>query len=175
MSEKSTEPTTQPFDEETDPDGYKLSEVLADDFFLDTFLSPIASATVRGKFGMVLNCGGVVVSGLVIGYREYVERTAELLEHAQGKSPEPAAGQGPSEGAGLGAVITEAWTSVLDGWEKKDREREDAGLMTRTPRYVHMRDARIYAGSESIDVPLWRGSVESVTGWSLGSHNPPGA
>jgi hypothetical protein len=37
-----------------------------------------------------------------------------------------------------------------------------------------MKDARILlgGGDEYVQVPLWRGALADITGWSLGSWNP---
>ena len=159
------ESARKPFDEETDPDGYKLTDVLPEDYFLDAFTD------IDGKglgVGIVLNCGGVVVSGVIIGYREYVEKTAELVADAWGKERDPESGQEVSRGAAAGEALSRLWSPYVDDFDRKKQEREAAGLVPPTPRFVHMRDVTIFVGP-GVNASLWRCPIASISGWSLGS------
>jgi hypothetical protein len=57
--------------------------------------------------------------------------------------------------------------AVDDLFEESGEERPaDSGL----PYFVHLRNVTMYVpGANQIGLPLWRGRLEAVTGWALGT------
>lgn len=144
---------------EDDPDGYTDDDISSKDGFFDILLSlHVGFADEhRGFIGVTLQSNGAVISGIVISRDEWIERIVDSLRASGG-------GQTAEH---LGQVYTDIQRRFLDEWNRRD----EANLPGRARRFIHMRDVRILNGAE-INVPLWRGALADVTGWSLGSWNP---
>ncbi|AZS44060.1 hypothetical protein BWL13_01642 [Microbacterium oleivorans] len=164
-----TDPTTEPdasapavdWDPASDPDGLTWEDVQSRDAYLD-FLLDLYFDTAdqgRGALGLTLTVGGAVVSGIAISRAEWIERSVALLA-----SPDttPASEH-----------LDQIWNRLHGRYVEVSKRRDDAGLPIRARRFVHMRDVRILNG-HSTDVSLWRGALADVSGWTIGSWNPPG-
>jgi hypothetical protein len=55
---------------------------------------------------------------------------------------------------------------------ERAKGRGEADLPSRARRFLHMKDVRLGTGDVWTQVPLWRGALADITGWSLGSWNP---
>ena len=158
-----TDPEESPtlWTSETDPDGYTVDDISPKDWYLETVLTFVhgLSDQHRGGFvGLTVISGGAVVSGLAISRAEWIASLAEQYEQA---------------GAGdtatyLEKFFSEAHADVVT----QAKRRMDAELPVRPRSFLHMKDARIGASDAYTQVPLWRGALTDISGWSLGSWNP---
>lgn len=98
------------------------------------------------------------MSGLAIGRDEWIKRMVDLYR-----------GSGAPDTAGY---IEELFNKVQNITVERAKERRDADLPTRARGFLHMKDVQIGTGTVTTQVPLWRGSLADITGWSLGSWNP---
>lgn len=162
------DPTDEPvvlWDEASDPDGYTRAEVTPKDWYLDTLLGFFVGDkddNDEGAIGITLTTAGAVVSGIAISRKAFIERSVELLRKSGTRDD-------------LVEAVETLWNFGATQAIDEANRREGAELPSRVRRYIHMRDARIWAPEGSLNVPLWRGTLADVTGWSLGSHNEVGA
>lgn len=164
MTEATREPESggpvEPWSEATDPDGYTRDDVLPKDWYLKTILDMYVGINDEhtGSIGVTVTSGGAVISGIAISRKVFIERSIELMREAGA----------PTVADGMDTL----WSTVNDQIVAEANRRDDAELPARARRFLHLRDARIWASSGPINVPLWRGALADITGWSLGSHNP---
>ncbi|MBT2494232.1 hypothetical protein J7E45_01305 [Microbacterium sp. ISL-59] len=144
-----TEPTTAP---EAPNDSYFLDETPPKDWMLDDLVR-LFTAPGSG-IGLTIQSNGASISGLVIGIEEYIDLLAKTFQD----SPAPAM-----------TALTDAWAASALKYAAVENERDAAGLPLNAKRYIHMRDVRVFSGSVYLDLPLWRGALRDVTGWSLGN------
>jgi hypothetical protein len=86
---------------------------------------------------LTMMLGGSIISGRVISYRKYARLFARRL------------------------------CSSHPGAEVEPRDHDDNNDDRRPIRqHFHMDDVHIINGSSRVDVPLWRGNLNDVTGWS---------
>lgn len=112
----------------------------------------IANRTQAGMT-MTLYLGGSVVTGILIGGREYFEMLGQQIAPALGKSPE--------EGK-------ELYRELVDQhYPSMDEENEEGP----PPSFVHMKGARVISptGSMPSEGMLWRGRLSRVDGFSIGT------
>lgn len=141
-----------------DPHGITDADIQSKDGFLDLLMSLYIGFddSWEGAIGMTIQSQGAVISGTVISRVEWSRRVVEELRN----------GGGGEAADRLGQLYDKTNNRLLEEW--KDRDEQD--LLGRARRFIHMRDARIINGN-IINVPLWRGSLADVTGWSLGSYS----
>jgi hypothetical protein len=135
----------------------------------DRFLGRIVLLTEKGELSdmpVTLWVGGVLVSGLIVGAKAYIEGMATVWEETG------------SLGLAEGFRAAAAELPDLDpDAEHPDEELPDEEL----PRFIHLREARTFAPSglgKSIPATggvWWRGHLSSVDGWSFGqlAEGPP--
>lgn len=103
------------------------------------------------EVGITLSVRGHLVSGLLISPQAYFQRLAEQFAR-------------PFEDAG--STDAESIRALIRGFDESPGREQDPAA-----QYIHVRDARVYTGSEqpvSPDGMLWRGKVAAVDGFSLG-------
>lgn len=145
-----------------DPDGYTDEDISSKDFVLDVVMSGYVGFKdeLEGSISMTIQCGGNIVSGMVISETAWTSLMCEQLR--EGGSP------------ALADAAEEALLRRLaDAGEEHDR-RDAADLNGRARRFIHMQDAKIFDGERDVNVPLWRGAMKDISGWSLGAWNQPG-
>jgi hypothetical protein len=108
------------------------------------------------EFGITLSVGGSVVSGTLISGRKYFDKFAsEFSASWPGQDKEEI----KSSISKIGAI-----------YDKPDNEEDR--LVNPPPQFIHLANARIFHGREmlpsSVGV-LWRGKLNAVSGFSLGS------
>ena len=118
----------------------------------DPFLK-ILNSTANEKdlaFGVTLVVAGGVITGTLISAKAYVESFSDSFS-----SGWPG---GPNEDVRAGFL---AWI--------------EPGSEIIHEKYIHLKDARYVSGLDfvpsGLDGMLWRGSLDSVSGFSLGSFN----
>ncbi|MBT1667316.1 hypothetical protein [Curtobacterium flaccumfaciens] len=152
------EPTK--WDPSSDPDGYTRDEMRSKDLLLDAVLDFGVGRREEpgGSFNLTVTLGGQMVSGRAISRGEWADAVATQYEQGGG---------------------TEYLRKVFDLVNEKiiaeQKRREGADLPIRGRRFLHMKDVRIGIGGKYTEMPYWRGALDDIVGWSLGSWNPPTA
>lgn len=164
MTDETPEPEStdavKPWSEATDPDGYTRDEIVPKDWYLETILDMYVGSEDEhpGSIGITVTSAGAVVSGIAISRKAFIERSVELMREAGA----------PTVADGMDTL----WNMAANQWVAEAKRRDEAELPSRARRFLHLRDARIWAPEGKINVPLWRGALADITGWSLGSHSP---
>ncbi len=149
----------QPWDPDTDPDGYDYERVKRKDWYLDLALDltfGMDDDNAEGFIGLTITSNGALVSGLAISRRAWIDATVEQYKQA-----------GADE-----SWIQKFYTEFHEDNLAEAKRRRDARLPQQARRFLHMRDVRIGTATDYVQVPLWRGALADVTGWSFGSWNP---
>jgi len=153
--------SANPWDPDTDPDNYTADDIRAKDWFFDTVLNfahGINDEALGGVIGLTVTSGGVVLSGLAVSRAEWMAGVVDQYKEA---------------GAGETTIyIEKLFNQAHDEVLKHAKRRGEAELPTRARSFLHMKDVRIGVGNVYTQVPLWRGALADITGWSLGSWNP---
>ncbi len=128
------------------------------DPWLEAFAEQAEESGLR--LGITLCVRGTVISGLVVGRDTWLEEFARLGEEA------------PGEFAGV-------FTSTIQrALQEAALEQRESAQESRRYHYLHLRDANILQGDTPIPHSgylLWRGRIAEVSGWSLGTFEPPSA
>jgi hypothetical protein len=134
----------------------------------DDLLSLLVRACDDGGFSTMLTaqCGGCLVSGLLIGEGDYLRGQAELIR-AAGSEPDPG---------------REAFAAACDDLAEQQEERssrrvarlQDAAATVEPedevrPAYLHLRDARLVGPGVRTATPFWRGRLDHVDAFWFGS------
>lgn len=111
----------------------------------------------KSEMSMTLSIPGGVITGLLIGYREWLSR----IEARIARDSPNAAG------------MFDAWAEQDDETQWGD-ELEDSDVPRTMPNFVHLADANYVEWSglipnEDSEGLMWRGRLSEVSGWSLGS------
>jgi hypothetical protein len=141
------------WDRNNDPDGYTLDEIFGTDLALEALLDMYGGDASTGSIGLTVVSGGVVVSGMLIGRQAWQVAILDSMRAANSDADLP---------------ITESFERVWDTYHQSmadDVERREAiDVPGKFYPFFHMRDALI----DGKPVPLYRGLVTSITGWSIG-------
>lgn len=119
------------------------------DWLLQWFVRVASQANL--EVGITLSVRGHLVSGLLISPKAYFDLLAEQFA-------KPFADAGSSDAESIRALVR--------GFDESPSKEEDPAA-----QYIHVRDARVYAGQVEPVSPagmLWRGKVAAVDGFSLG-------
>ncbi len=149
----------QRWDPNTDPDGYDRKRVMRKDWYLDLALDVYFSMdddNPEGVIGLTITSNGFLVSGLAISRRAWIDATVE--QHKQ-----------------VGSDVSwmeEYFNEFHEDTVAEGKRRREAGLPHQARQFFHMKDVRIGTADDYVEVPLWRGSLADVTGWTFGSWNP---
>lgn len=152
MTDAETSPDVPEAPQESSSDEATRDDIRPKDWMLDELVRIFDHD--GSAIGITLQSNGATISGLLIGADEYLRRVGEAFE----KSPVPDM-----------KLLPELWAKSLANGAEFNDEREAKGLPRLARRYLHMREVRIFSGSVYLDLDLWRGSLEDVTGWSLGN------
>ena len=120
-------------------------------------LDLVDRANFKGlRMGVTLNVDGVLVTGTIIGVEEYFQLMGEIHQSAE--------------------YWTEWGARTLEELRPSSEEvlppSEDDMEPPKSPVFLHLRDAKYVLGGARF-VPtdrglLWRGSIRSVSGYSIG-------
>lgn len=134
----------------------RLKEMVrSEDWFLQSLVNVVNGGQL--SFGVTLNVGGFLISGVMVSGREYFD----------GLGGDFASGVDDSEAASL---IKETFNKYGAIYDIDDVEGKEEGLPR--PAYIHMRDAQFFSTSGD-PVPSnqgvwWRGRISEVQGFVLG-------
>ncbi|WP_275779675.1 hypothetical protein [Paenarthrobacter sp. Y-19] len=137
-----------------DPDGYTHEDLVAQDYILEMML---VAAMGEGddsdtEFSLTLVIDGVTVTGTAISAKAWAKGVAGQMGEAK---------QAAAEFEDFVAGIYTAKSTEAD-------RRAESGLRVPPMNFVHMRDAVVGNGLGAYPVPLWRGSLRKLSGWTLG-------
>lgn len=105
--------------------------------------------------GITLTVGGAIVTGTLIGVRQYFDLFA--ANYAAGLKLEPEHN------------FHKLLRAPLENLDRQDEKYPD-----KLPNYIHLQDAKYYMSNGFVpaDGLLWRGKLDTVDGWSLGQWQP---
>jgi hypothetical protein len=119
----------------------------------DWFLQRLVNIVEGGvSFDITLNVSGNIVSGALIGGKQYFKLLGESF----------ASGLGDNE-----AADSLKATFIKKGEEIYDENTKDI----HEPNYLHLKDAKFFVGGGGIPSNkgvLWRGRISEISGFSLG-------
>lgn len=111
-----------------------------------------------GAIPITLTVDGLVITGTLVGVREYLRRSAEDLADVF-----------PSRSKSIIQSFTKAGEESVDAVRKHKEQVRAGKTELEAPHYVHLRDARYLTGQRNTHSPvLWRGRLDDVSGFSLG-------
>jgi hypothetical protein len=141
------------WDPATDPDGYTNADIRPKDFMLKVFLDFVVGhrEEAGGSAPVTVTLGGQTVSGTAIARGEWIDGVASQYEH----------------GGGSG-YLRKTFEMVNEKIVEAQDRRAAADLPGRARHFIHMRDVQIGNGGVVTERAYWRGSLDDVTGWSLG-------
>lgn len=130
-----------------------LLPVTQSDWFLQSLVNMVNINDL--EFGITLQVSGLLVSGNLVGGKEYFEGFAEDFSSSFTNEPEVAEN------------IKSSFAQYGEIYEKKDGEEIPP------PQYIHLKDTRFFNTSGN-PIPgnkgvWWRGRISEVGGFTLGS------
>jgi hypothetical protein len=146
-----------------DPDGFTLKQLVPKDRALDYLLHLYVGFDddADGSIGVTVTSNGIVVSGIAVSRKAWIEGNLQLIR------------EGGGEENGSAASLEKLWAMMIDDAEKLRKKRRKRKLPLPARRYIHLKDARIGSPGDFYNVPFWRGNLDDISGWALGSTNPP--
>lgn len=156
MTEQTTD-TERPgrYDFSTDPDGVTREEILDKDYYLELLFDMLFGLEddETGSAGMTFHMGGTVISGTAIAHNVWRELFLEQL----------------AKGGELGEAMREISDEAIQRADETNARRRSEGRPIVGRQMVHMKDAVIYSGNKELRVGLWRGTIDSIDGWTMGT------
>nr|WP_288356451.1 gas vesicle accessory protein GvpU [uncultured Pseudomonas sp.] len=131
----------------------------------DWFLSMLVKIANNGpgEFGVTLNVGGSIISGMLISGRKYFDEFAkQFATPFRGENED-------SESPSIEATLKQ-FGQIYDKTENEETDDKENNPVS----YIHLRDANIFFRDGTIPTNqgvLWRGKLSSVDGFSLGNLN----
>jgi len=134
------------------------SKLIYDGVSVDWFLQHLSELTNASdlELGITLQVSGQTITGTMIGGKKYFKLFAESFSDAW-----------PFEDKKERKEIREAFEANGKIYEGKGDDEP-----RRSTQYIHLADARIFEGGRQVphsEGMLWRGKVNSVSGFSLGT------
>jgi hypothetical protein len=146
----------EPDDDEGVDDGYEPHDPM--------LLAYVRAVELGAELGLTITVPGATISGILISRRAFrVAHSAELAEGARGADLHR-----------LARGVEETLAGELALADALAPDTNDLDEVPEDLTYLHLRAARFLSGGAlvpSVGRPgaLWRGRLEDVTGWSLGS------
>lgn len=105
---------------------------------------------------MTLMVGGLLVSGVLVGLREYVEGVAEEFRNASSDTP------------GIGPAVAKAFDMAMAQLDADVGDEDGEGSFD--PAFIHLQDVRVRdPQGHLIRARWWRGRLEAVDGFFFGT------
>jgi hypothetical protein len=132
----------------------------------DTLLDVWVQQANQGlELGMTLMVGGLLVSGTLVGVRQYLQGIADEFRNAPGGTP------------GVGDTLAEAFDiAVADLYGPSEREASDDGDGDTSSEqdvgigFLHMKDVRVFdPQGHSTKAAWWRGRLTAVDAFMFGT------
>lgn len=143
--------------EASDPDGLTREDIVSKDWMLTDLVEIFTGLhdDGNGSFSVTLLMPGGVVSGTAISASAYREAFLGVF--------------GQSADETTVSSLRRLWDLRHQKIQESLARREKAQVPLPARSYIHLRDVKILANGQTINVPLWRGSLSDVAGWNLGS------
>lgn len=131
---------------------------------LDWYLQGFIKLSNKGlQFPLTLTCGGILVSGTLIGGKEYFSLSADLVS----------SGFSDEETKAVIAEWVSSWGTIYDD----SAEDSDGEQTSDRPQFIHLKDAKYYVPGQppiptSQSGTLWRGRLAEVVGFNYGALHP---
>jgi len=140
----------------------------------DAFLAILVQAvdhTPGMEIGVTLHVSGVIISGLLCSITSFFEEQAEVIRRL-GSVETAEARQGFAELYDWLADQTQTRPAIEPAEDGQAAETEEAGADL--PDFIHLRAATVHAPGTDAVLPetLWRGRLDHVSGWSIGTFGP---
>ena len=120
------------------------------DLYLRLFLEYLEQQKEgEAGFSITLVTSGGVVSGTAVTRAAYLKGIDVSLRSAGGNGGEPAA---------------EFFSRMIEHLDSMPVPEQGHQF----PRWIHLQDARVVAGDQTLRFPQWRGRLADVAGWSFG-------
>ena len=105
--------------------------------------------------GITLTTAAGLITGILIPGEEYFDRFAVMYSH------------------GMTDEYKAAFAGVVDDWKQPYRDARDSGVIGQTS-HIHLKDAKLFSPGGIIPGQgmLWRGRIDQVIGFTLGSLVP---
>jgi len=114
------------------------------------------------EVGVTLNVGGLLVSGLLVGYDKYVEGVVSQLRGAGGDKE-------------ANMFVEEIFRRYAEVYNSDDQGGDPTPEPAMDTDYIHLGEARFFTpGSAPLPVEgvWWRGRLSEVQGFTLGTLKP---
>lgn len=138
----------------TEEDTKRVYDGQSVDWYLQRLVSIVNTSNV--EFGLTLHVEGVIVSGLLVSGKKYFETFAQEFA-----------------GAFPGGDVTKENLRQAIASNASIYDESEAGSELPPPQFIHLLNARSFApGGEQLPSNcgvLWRGKINAVSGFSLGS------
>lgn len=110
---------------------------------------------------ITLLAGGMTVSGVIISAASYMENTGAQLSAAL-----------RSHDAQLAETVAQSFAQLKQDVEAQSRKADEAGALS--ARFIHLKNAKYFIPGQdglpnNTDGIFWRGRLNAITGFSLGS------
>lgn len=125
----------------------------------------VQQANSRLELGVTLMVGGLLVSGTLVGQRQYLEGIADEFRNAPGGTPDG--------GGGLAEVFDSVVAELYGPSERKESDDGDGDASSEQDvggGFIHMKDVRVLdPGGDSTKAAWWRGRLTAVDGFMFGT------
>lgn len=144
----------------------ETAEVIAYKSDRDWFLQDVIRLANLGLgIGITVIAEGAVISGTLIGGKQFFEELAAEMGKAS---------YAGNDGAEMLKMIGESWAANGLRYVKPEGAADD--WAPAAPGFIHIKNARIYSPGQS-GMPsnrgvLWRGKLNAISGFSIGSFDP---
>jgi hypothetical protein len=138
-----------------DPDGLAAEDVESTDYLLELLVKLLGVEAGDTRLSLTLMTSGGILSGEAVSLGTWERAIETALTGAQSDG----------SGDGLPGVLR----VHVDAFAAAHESRRERGLSTPVPRFVHLRNARLWTATHSREVGLWRVRIDKIDGWSLGT------
>jgi hypothetical protein len=130
--------------------------MMRQDWFLEGLVAFVDQT--QSSLSMTLSVGGTLVSGQLVGGKEYFEGMASML----GQGDVSASGSAQTKVQYLRKLFADTGTAFYG--DKVERE-----LLSK-PLYLHLKNARFFGGPSELNIQTgwWRGRISAIDGFFLG-------
>lgn len=129
-----------------------------DDIYLELMISTALGHSLDASFTLSVMAGGSIVSGDAISYARWRSAWIDQLE------------QGGSFNLG---GLREDFEQERQAAIELEARLKESNRQAPSPRFVHIMNAAIWAGSAQHHVEYWRGPIRGLNGWWIGTPVTP--
>lgn len=122
--------------------------------------------TNHGSWPITLTIGGCVITGSLIGIREYFDGVSSEFESVAKDSSTLS-----EEGTSPQKFFSDLGKLAFERWQEQEDKSEETGVRE-LPIHIHLKDAKFLFETKIVpkNVPLfWRGKIADVNGFCFGS------